>query len=168
MSVLFFQTVDEEFNREEKKFVNLEKAVRTLVRNISTYLEQVQVKIPKTMRIHCAPKKFEGCMLQKEFQFTRFNFRLTRAQRLVHRTRTQHLVHKAPTCGPQGPNFWSTRPQPVVHKAPTSGPQGPNLWSTRCQLLGPQGPNLWSTRPQPLVHKAGPQEPNCEKKFKCP
>lgn len=41
---LFFQTVDEEFNREEKKFVNLEKAVRSLVRNVSTYLEQLQVK----------------------------------------------------------------------------------------------------------------------------
>ena len=37
--------MDEEFNREEKKFVNLEKAMRTLVRDISMYLEQLQVKL---------------------------------------------------------------------------------------------------------------------------
>ena len=40
----FLQTHDENFDREETKFKSLEKTVRALVRDITTYLEQVQVK----------------------------------------------------------------------------------------------------------------------------
>ncbi len=39
------QTIDDNFNREERKFTNLDKGVRTLVRDISSYLEQLQVGV---------------------------------------------------------------------------------------------------------------------------
>ncbi len=35
--------MDEDFNREEKKFGTLERGVRTLVRDVSSYLDQLQV-----------------------------------------------------------------------------------------------------------------------------
>ena len=37
------QTVDEAFNKEERKFTNLDKAVRALVKDVSSYIEHVQV-----------------------------------------------------------------------------------------------------------------------------
>ena len=87
--------MDEEFNREEKKFVNLEKAVRTLVRNISTYLEQVQVKLPqnvlwtlyirlKSLPTELALSKMVTTLLQNEFWSTK----------------VQLPVHKSLTFGP--------------------------------------------------------------------
>ena len=38
------QTVDEKFNEEEKKFRATEKTVKTLWKNVVTYLEELQVR----------------------------------------------------------------------------------------------------------------------------
>ena len=42
--MLYFQTVDEKFIEEERKFRAVEKTVKTLLKNISTYLEEFQVR----------------------------------------------------------------------------------------------------------------------------
>jgi len=39
-----FQTVDEKFIEKEKKFRAVEKTVKTLLKNVSTYLEEFQVR----------------------------------------------------------------------------------------------------------------------------
>ena len=39
-----FQTVDEKFIEEEKKFRAVEKTVKMLLKNVSTYLEEFQVR----------------------------------------------------------------------------------------------------------------------------
>ena len=41
--MIILQTIDESFIREEKKFKSLESAVRIMVRDISSYVEHVQV-----------------------------------------------------------------------------------------------------------------------------
>ena len=122
--------MDEEFNREEKKFVNLEKAVRTLVRNISTYLEQVQVKIPQNVMNHCGLYAFVFKKTYRESLFFLERIQFTGAQLSTQKdplpsTRSQLPVYKCLTLSSQGSNFRSTRVQLPVHMGPISGPQGP-------------------------------------------
>ena len=38
-----FQTVDQDYIREERKFKSVENAVKLLVRDVSHYLDQLQV-----------------------------------------------------------------------------------------------------------------------------
>ena len=40
---VLFQTIDAEFNIEERKFKNLDAAVKVTVRNVAAYLDQLQV-----------------------------------------------------------------------------------------------------------------------------
>jgi hypothetical protein len=47
-----FQTVDENFNREENKFKCLDRAIRMFVKNVSTYMEQMRVRVPFFVILH--------------------------------------------------------------------------------------------------------------------